>query len=301
MRRLPLLLLSSTLAACNPGVPGNSDQPDTALAPSPAATEPATPNPDDQPAPSAETPAPAPILTPTPAATAAPSPTPAPTPLPTMAEPTVQDAVAVVTRYYDLIDRGRYRQAWLLWDNRGAASGMSARAFADAQGKYASIAVRTGTPGRVDAGAGQRYVTIPVQVSGRLKDGNRPFAMQGEVTLHRTGPIDGATEEQRRWHLYRSDIDSRPGDDTQAGAPDRPASVTAEYRCDGGIRLSVVFDNRRDRAVVSGNGRRIAVLDEQRAGSGIWYKGQGYELRGKGNAMTWTGPRGHAVECTARD
>jgi membrane-bound inhibitor of C-type lysozyme len=41
------------------------------------------------------------------------------------------------------------------------------------------------------------------------------------------------------------------------------------------------------------------VLDAQRTGSGIWYSGGGYNLRGKGNTADFTRPGKPATHCTA--
>lgn len=111
-----------------------------------------------------------------------------------------QGAAAVVQAYYELIGDHNYGDAWRLWGEGGRTSGMSESAFADSFSQYSAYHAIVGTPGRVDAGAGQRYVTVPVQVHGRMRDG-QAFDMHGEVTLHRTADIDGATAAQKRWHI----------------------------------------------------------------------------------------------------
>jgi hypothetical protein len=116
-----------------------------------------------------------------------------------------QGAANVVQSYYALIEQHAYRQAWLLWGEGGAASGMSESAFASGFGKYSAYHANIGAPGRVDAGAGQRYVTVPVQVYGRTKDGE-DFNLRGDVILHRTADIDGATAEQKTWHIRSIDL-----------------------------------------------------------------------------------------------
>ncbi|QNA84902.1 hypothetical protein G4G27_13515 [Sphingomonas sp. So64.6b] len=121
-----------------------------------------------------------------------------------------QGAANVVQTYYALLGEKKYRRAWALWDNGGKDSGMSAEAFAASFDKYSEYHANIGAPGAIDAGAGQRYVTVPVQVYGRLKQGARPVYMIGSVTLHRTGDIDGATPAQKSWHIRSSDIKPRP-------------------------------------------------------------------------------------------
>lgn len=112
-----------------------------------------------------------------------------------------QGAGDVVQTYYALLGEGRYREAYALWDDDGRASGMSADAFVASFVRYSEYHAQVGAPGRVDAGAGQRYVTVPVVIYGRLKAGAAPYHASGTVTLHRVGDIDGASDAQRRWHL----------------------------------------------------------------------------------------------------
>lgn len=245
--------------------------------------------------------------TPGPVETQRPVPTPiAPTPVPTTApslpvadagDATADAAAAVVRRYYDLIAAGRYQQAWQLWDNDGRASEMTAQAFVASFAKYADYRAEVGRPGRVDAGAGQRYVTVPVRISGRLKDGGQPFAMAGPVTLHRTGAIDGSTPEQRRWRISASGVRPRPADAAPGGdAPDR---VTTRYRCKDGTAFTAVFDNRADAVTLRFAGGDTVRLPGARPASGIWYRDARHELRGKGREATYTRGRAMPVDCLA--
>ncbi|WP_082006682.1 hypothetical protein [Sphingomonas sp. ERG5] len=121
-----------------------------------------------------------------------------------------QGAANVVQTYYALLGEGKYRQAWALWGDGGKESGMGADAFAASFAKYSEYHANIGAPGDVDAGAGQRYVTVPVQIYGRLKAGAKPVYMLGSVTLHRVGDIDGATPAQKSWHIKSADIKPKP-------------------------------------------------------------------------------------------
>jgi hypothetical protein len=112
-----------------------------------------------------------------------------------------QGAANVVQTYFALIEEGKYARAHALWDDGGKASGMDEAAFAASFGKYSEYHAQIGAPGEIDAGAGQRYVTVPIQLYGRLKAGAKPFHTRGDVTLHRVGDVDGATAEQKAWHI----------------------------------------------------------------------------------------------------
>lgn len=222
-------------------------------------------------------------------------PQPEPTPTPAQAgEPSARQAADVLRSYHALIAQRRYRAAWQLWARDGAASGMSADAFAASFAGYRDWHADVGTPGRIDAGAGQRYITIPVKVTGTMRNG-KPFTLQGPTVLHRAGDIDGATAEQRSWHIYESGLKSQP-----SSSPRIPGKVLARYRCADGLVFRVTFDNLRDAAVLALPSGAVR-LAGQRPASGIWYAGQGYELRGKGKNVTLSRPDAPPLTCRADD
>ncbi|QDZ06696.1 hypothetical protein FPZ24_03730 [Sphingomonas panacisoli] len=119
-----------------------------------------------------------------------------------------QGAANVVQAYYALIGEGKYADAWKLWGDGGKASGQSADAFAASFGKYSEYRANIGAPGREDAGAGQRYVTVPVQPYARLKDGTAAYWI-GSIVLHRT-VVDGATADQKAWRIKSIDLKPAP-------------------------------------------------------------------------------------------
>ena len=168
-------------------------------------------------------------------------------------EDSAQGAANVVQTYYALLEQGKYGQAYRLWEP--GAAGMDAKAFAASFARYSEYHANIGAPGRIDAGAGQRYVTVPVQVYGRLKQGARPFNLRGSVTLHRTGDIDGATAEQRRWRIRGADIKPGLGEATPSPVPTEDNRSTARYRCMDGSRLVARFDPDNDRVTVSRGGK----------------------------------------------
>jgi hypothetical protein len=121
-----------------------------------------------------------------------------------------QGAADVVQRYYALLGEGKYRLARALWADDGKASGANAAVFAARFAGYSEYHANIGAPGDVDAGAGQRYVTVPVQVYARLKQGGGAEYKIGSVTLHRTADIDGATAAQKSWHIRSIDLKAAP-------------------------------------------------------------------------------------------
>lgn len=116
------------------------------------------------------------------------------------ADKTPAAARAVIRRYYDAIDRGRYRAAWLAWDRGGAASGQSYAAFAHGFARTRHVRVTTGAPTDGDGAAGSVFVTIPVTLTATLKDGT-PQRFRGSYVLRRVNDVPGATPTQLRWHI----------------------------------------------------------------------------------------------------
>ena len=62
-----------------------------------------------------------------------------------------------------------------------------------------------GSPGRIEGAAGSLYVQIPIRFYGTLSNG-KPFSQRAIATLRRVNDVPGSTEEQRKWHIYRLDM-----------------------------------------------------------------------------------------------
>ncbi len=207
------------------------------------------------------------------------------------AEAGPDDARTVVLGYFNAISAGRYDRAYALWEP--GAAGMDAKAFAASFAKYRSYEADIGVPGRVDAGAGQRYVEVPVRVTATMLEDGEEVTMIGPVTLHRTAAIDGATAAQLSWRIRETALKPRPA---------VPAAVdpTASYSCDDGPDFTASFDNDADTATITLIDEEAVVLASQRPASGIWYAGDGWELRGKDGDATLTRPGQPPVSCTAQ-
>ena len=120
-----------------------------------------------------------------------------------------QGAGQVLQRFGGLLEQRRFAEARGLWSDGGKASGLSEAEFVAAYDKYAEIHSEVGAPGRMEGAAGSSYVDIPFRLYGTLKNG-QPFNLVGPVTLRRVNDVPGSTEEQRRWHIYRSGLKPRP-------------------------------------------------------------------------------------------
>ncbi|WP_454252504.1 hypothetical protein [Pseudomonas sp. Marseille-Q7302] len=116
-------------------------------------------------------------------------------PLPSSAEA----AAAVVARYYRALDARDYGTAWQQWGSDGQP-GNSYERFRQGYARTRGVQVTLGQPGPVEGAAGSSYVSVPVTVRARLADGSRQ-TFSGSYQVRRVNDVDGASAEQRRWHL----------------------------------------------------------------------------------------------------
>lgn len=113
-------------------------------------------------------------------------------------------AVAVLRSYFGAIDAHRFHDAYHLWSDNGAASGLTLEEFARGYDSTRSTTFAAGTPGRVEGAAGSRYIEIPVTIEATTRSG----ALQhyaGNIVLRRV-VVPGAEAEERGWHIYSSAI-----------------------------------------------------------------------------------------------
>lgn len=120
-----------------------------------------------------------------------------------------QGAGQVLQTFGGLMERRKFGEAYRLWSDGGRASGLSQAQFAAAYDKYAEIHSEVGAPGEMQGAAGSAFVEIPFRLYGKLKSGDA-FNLVGPVTLRRVNDVPGSTEEQRRWHIYKSALNARP-------------------------------------------------------------------------------------------
>lgn len=120
---------------------------------------------------------------------------------PTMGVP---GALAVLKRYFEEINAHQYHEAYDLWSNDGAASGLTLEEFAHGYDRTRSTTFIIGTPGRIEGAAGSRYVELPITIEAiTLDDVHQRFA--GSVVLRRV-VVPGAANEERSWHIYSAAI-----------------------------------------------------------------------------------------------
>ncbi len=119
-------------------------------------------------------------------------------------------ALSVLRQYRALIAQKRFAEAWAYWGHDGTDSGMTAAQFAASFDKYASYDFTLGQPGEIDAGMMQRWITIPVTVTGKLKD-TSTFRLEGPMTLHHIAQdMTDVAPEQKLWRIRESGLKPRP-------------------------------------------------------------------------------------------
>jgi hypothetical protein len=110
------------------------------------------------------------------------------------------EAVAIVKQYYAAIARRDFKSAYEHWETPT----QSLDAFIDGFADTAAVRIETGLPSRIEGAAGSRYVDVPVTIVATTKAG-QVQNFTGTYTLRRS-VVDGATEAQHAWRIYRASI-----------------------------------------------------------------------------------------------
>jgi hypothetical protein len=131
-------------------------------------------------------------------------------------EPVVKDTIGsdtsttpalLVRRYYGAIRAGNYDSAYFLWGQSGQASGHTRESFAAGFAQTREVHAVVSDSVKLEGAAGSQYATVPVVVDATLRNGTRQH-FEGTYTLRRA-MVDGATPDQRRWHIYSADLKPR--------------------------------------------------------------------------------------------
>ncbi len=196
-RLLSAALLVTLLAACgeHPSVGDAAAVTEESL-PKPEATGGSATG---MPTPGASTPDPGRVQDPTPAlATAAGSGTqPDADASAAQTEPDAEAAVAVLRNYYAALNVRDFARAHALWRQNP----QTVAQFADGFAGTAGVSVEIGAPGPIDAGAGQRFIEIPVRLDATQQDG-RVDRYAGRYVLHRS-VVEGGNPD---WRIERATL-----------------------------------------------------------------------------------------------
>ena len=114
---------------------------------------------------------------------------------------------SVIRNYYESISSGDLRSAYALWARAGQASGKSFDDFAAGFVESSDARVTIGDSIRIDGAAGSQYATLTVSVDATLNSGGSQH-FEGTYILRRS-MVDGATAEQRTWHIESAELRKR--------------------------------------------------------------------------------------------
>ncbi|MBV2149701.1 hypothetical protein KRZ98_15630 [Sphingobium sp. AS12] len=112
-----------------------------------------------------------------------------------------QGAAQVVQGYYGLLEEKRFEDAQDLWNPTGAIGQQDDAHFAARFRGFSEIHANIGAPSEPEGAAGSLYVSVPVQIYGRLAANGKPWYALRQVILRRVNDVAGSTAEQRRWHI----------------------------------------------------------------------------------------------------
>lgn len=112
-----------------------------------------------------------------------------------------QGAAQVVQGYYGLLEEKRYNDAQDLWNDSSAIGAEDDAHFAARFRSFSEVHANVGAPGAIEGAAGSLFVTVPVQVYGRLAANGKPWYRLRQVTLRRANDVPGSGEADRRWHI----------------------------------------------------------------------------------------------------
>ena len=206
-----------------------------------------------------------------------------------------QGAADTLQRYYGAIASGDYATAYALWDDDGAASGMTQKQFAQSFGRFAAYRADIGEPGAVQAPQGKdRYVEVPITITGTGADGE-DFRKEGRARMH---SVETKDANDQTWRIAGMEFASPPM--AKASETTDSAPIVRQLDCIDGSHFTATFDPASETVAISTRGKEIAVLASQRPASGIYYRSGGYVMRGKGDRVALSRPDKAPVPCHAK-
>jgi hypothetical protein len=108
---------------------------------------------------------------------------------------TAQGAGQVLQQFAALLEQKRF----------GEARALGQQDFTVPFVRDAEIHAEVGAPGAIEGAAGSTYVDIPIRFYGKHADGTA-FSQAANATLRRVNDVPGSTAAQRRWRIYRLEM-----------------------------------------------------------------------------------------------
>jgi hypothetical protein len=119
----------------------------------------------------------------------------------------IDSAVDVVRRYYSEINSRDFAAAYREWGDNGPPGNKTPEAFAAGFDSTTSVKLTIDSVGRIEGAAGSRYLTVGVTIKATDR-ANRESVFTGNYVI-RKSVVDGATDTQRRWHIYSATLSSK--------------------------------------------------------------------------------------------
>lgn len=110
----------------------------------------------------------------------------------------------MLASYAGLVEEKRWADARRLWTEGSDTAAIEARLR-----QFERLKVDVDDAGPIEGAAGSIYIEIPLRLTGTTKSGE-PQSLAGTATLRRVNDVPGSSEVQRRWHIYRLDLQPRP-------------------------------------------------------------------------------------------
>ena len=108
-------------------------------------------------------------------------------------------AYGLVEQYCDLLKAGQYLEAHHLWSGDASTDDEFAQRWTG-YGKLDRCSIAR--PGALEGAAGSIYTTVAVEFffrGGLVK-------RSGSLTLRRVNDVPGSSQEERRWHIVKADL-----------------------------------------------------------------------------------------------
>ena len=124
---------------------------------------------------------------------------PPPAAAPTVDPKSSEAALDFVRGLVDLLNRGKFDEAYMLLGPGAPPRSDFDRHFA----QYSNLNVSIGKAGEQEGAAGSIYLSVPIVISG-VSNGKH-VDRSATVILRRVNDVPGSTEAQRHWHIERID------------------------------------------------------------------------------------------------
>ncbi len=116
-------------------------------------------------------------------------------------------ATALLSSYYDAINRKDYRRAYGYWQNPSDSFENFAKGFAETEKSRLIVE----PPSLIEGAAGSLYTRVPTVLVSTMKNGKRQM-FAGCYTLRKSNLRPPDIPKETGWHIYRANLKAIPAD-----------------------------------------------------------------------------------------